>query len=200
MKDCIIVGASSDVRHFKYDNDDFIIASDGGYKFLKENNYPISLVVGDFDSLGYVPDFKDVIKLNVDKDITDSHASIEEGIKRGFKSFKIYGCTGGRIDLTLALIQDAYNFVKLGYNIEIYSLNQTIKLIYNSKIELFNDEGKISIFSLSEISKGVTLTNLKYELVDAILKSSYPLGVSNEFINNKKATIEVKDGCLVIIY
>jgi thiamine pyrophosphokinase len=58
----------------------------------------------------------------------------------------------------------------------------------------------ISILSLSPISKGVTLKNLKYELNNKELSFDFPLGVSNEFIQNKKATIEVKDGCLLIIY
>ena len=37
MNKCIIVGACKEsLRDFTYDKDDFIIASDGGYSFLKE--------------------------------------------------------------------------------------------------------------------------------------------------------------------
>ncbi|MGN1294925.1 MAG: thiamine diphosphokinase [Bacilli bacterium] len=199
MKRCIIVGACSDSwREFTYDESDFIIASDGGYTFLKEHGYPISLVVGDFDSLHCVLETNNVKKLNVIKDVTDTHVSIEEGIKQGYKEFEIYGVIGGRIDHTLAAFQDVYKWVMMGYKFTLYSKNQIVRFIYNEKIEINQKEGYISIFSPS-ISKGVTLNGLKYELKDYTLTSSFPLGVSNEFIN-KKATIEVKDGCLIIIY
>ena len=64
----------------------------------------------------------------------------------------------------------------------------------------FKGVGYISVFSLTDVSKGVTLKNLKYELTNQTLLSSFPLGVSNEFIANKKATISILDGCLLIIY
>ena len=64
MNKCIIVGACKEsLRDFTYDKDDFIIASDGGYSFLKEKGYPVHLVVGDFDSLKYVPSEDNIIKL-----------------------------------------------------------------------------------------------------------------------------------------
>ena len=82
MNKCIIVGACKEsLRDFTYDKDDFIIASDGGYSFLKEKGYPVHLVVGDFDSLKYVPSEDNIIKLDVIKDVTDTHEAIVEGIK-----------------------------------------------------------------------------------------------------------------------
>lgn len=55
------------------------------------------------------------------------------------------------------------------------------------------------MFSLSAISHGVTLKNLKYELKNAILTSEFPLGVDNEYID-KSPFIEVKDGKILLIY
>jgi len=199
MKKCIIVGSSKDSqKNFVYNKDDFIIASDGGYAYLKENNYPIDLVIGDFDSLKYIPECENKIILNPIKDVSDTHAAIEEAISREYTSFELYGCLGGRIDHSIAIIQDCSFYAKKGIKIKIIGSNQTIEYLYNDKIVFSNKEGYISVFAIG-IAKGVTIKNLKYELNNETLSSDFPLGLSNEFIN-KKATIEVKDGCLILIY
>ena len=58
--------------------------------------------------------------------------------------------------------------------------------------------GMISVFSLSEVSKGVTLKGLMYNLEKANLTNDFPLGVSNEFIIDEEAEITVEDGTLLI--
>lgn len=198
MSKCIIVGSSVDSqKEFSYKEDDFIIASDGGLKFLLEHNYKVDLVVGDFDSLKYIPTGFDMVKLNVIKDVTDTHECIEQGIKRGFKEFEIYGSLGGRIEHSFAIIQEMVGYKKKGIDIRLYAKTQSLFIIHNEKIELDGD-GFISIFAYRE-AKGVTLKNLKYEVNDITLNDDFPLGVSNEFIANKKATIVVKDGYLIIV-
>lgn len=200
MNICYIVGALNEAFHpFKYDDSDLIIACDKGYSILKCSNYRIDLIVGDFDSLGYVPKENNVLVLPKEKDVTDLHQCIEEGIKKGYSSFEIFGAIGGRFDHSIASIQDCYKYKIKGYNIKLYSSTQVIDFLFNEKKEVFKEKGYISVFSLSDVSKGVRIKNLKYELDNYELKNTFPLGVSNEFIN-KKASIEVDDGCLIIIY
>lgn len=198
MNKCFIIGACKDSqKDFTYDDTDFIIGVDGGVSFLIEKNYRIDLAIGDFDSLGYVPSLKDVIILNKEKDDTDMHEALKEGLIRKYESFDIFGCLEGRLDHTIATIQNAYRYAKDGIDIRIYNKTQILTFLTNCKLEI-EGEGYISIFALEE-ARGVTLKNLKYELKNYTLTPTFPIGVSNEFIN-KKATIEVKDGCLVIIY
>jgi thiamine pyrophosphokinase len=52
---------------------------------------------------------------------------------------------------------------------------------------------------LTEKSTGVSELGLKYQLQNAELTSTWPLGVSNSF-TGKKAEIEVKSGILLVIY
>lgn len=198
MNKCFIIGACKDSqKDFTYDDTDFIIGVDGGVSFLIEKNYRIDLAIGDFDSLGYVPSLKEVIILNKEKDDTDMHEALKEGLIRKYESFDIFGCLEGRLDHTIATIQNAYRYAKDGIDIRIYNKTQILTFLTNCKLEI-EGEGYISIFALEE-ARGVTLKNLKYELKNYTLTPTFPIGISNEFIN-KKATIEVKDGCLVIIY
>ena len=68
--------------------------------------------------------------------------------------------------------------------------------------EICDDEqkkGYVSVFSHSEKSEGVYISGLKYELENAQIVNTIPLGVSNEFIG-KKATVRVENGTLVIMW
>ena len=198
-KMCFIVGASKESQvDFSYNNNDLIIASDAGYLFLKEHNYRIDLVVGDFDSLGYKPNEENIVLLPKIKDITDTHRAILEGLEKGYKNFALVGCLYGKIEHTLANIQELKFIKDHNANASILSKNRTITILKNEKIELEREKSLISIFSFGE-AKGVYLSNLKYELNDATITDSFPLGVSNEFIN-KKATIRVDDGYLLVVY
>ena len=88
---------------------------------------------------------------------------------------------------------------KEGYNGVIYFDNECYEIL-NNEIKTFNKAiGNISIFSLSD-SSIVTLKGLKYPLDKKELTSSFPLGIDNEFIINKKASVEVHQGYVLIIY
>jgi len=198
---CIIIGAGDfDEISIKKDFDDFVIVADGGLKNAEKISLCPDLIIGDFDSLGYEPHFENMIKLPVKKDVTDTAAAIEIGIKKGCKKFEIYGGTGGREDHTIANIQNMINLVIRGFEAKIISNKQVFTAIYNNSMS-FNEDNKgyISVFSYSEISKGVTIRNLKYCIDDAILRSDNPLGVSNEFVG-KVSEIKVDNGTLLIIY
>ena len=58
--------------------------------------------------------------------------------------------------------------------------------------------GTLSIFSLSEVSRGVTLKGLLYGMEEGVLTNDFPLGVSNEFIIDEEAEVTVKEGTLLI--
>jgi thiamine pyrophosphokinase len=56
-----------------------------------------------------------------------------------------------------------------------------------------------SVFSYSERSEGVTITGARYPLTDAVLTHSYPLGVSNEFVDGACAAVSLRTGRLLIV-
>ena len=57
-----------------------------------------------------------------------------------------------------------------------------------------------SVFSMSDVSEGVTISGAKYELKDAELTNTFALGVSNQFIRGNETQLIVENGTLLIIY
>ena len=196
---CYIAGAGDCSRLFlNLKNEDFVIAVDGGYEYLKGNR--IDLVVGDFDSLSYVPEHPNVITLKPEKDDTDMLVALKEGLKRGYETFYIYGGCGGRIDHTYANIQSLAYLADHHARGYLFHENQVITMIQNDSITFHSDrKGYVSVFSYGEKAEGVIIQGLKYPLENAVLCDNVPLGVSNEF-TGKTAEISVQKGRLLVIY
>ena len=86
---------------------DLLICADGGYQAALAHGLHPHLTIGDFDSLGYVPQQGEGIQLPVAKDDTDMAVCIAEGRRRGYRDFVAAGCLGGRFDHTLSCLQCA---------------------------------------------------------------------------------------------
>ena len=196
---CYIAGAGDCSRLFlNLKKEDFVIAVDGGYEYLKENR--IDLVVGDFDSLSYVPEHPNVIALKPEKDETDMIVALKEGLKKGYEIFYIYGGCGGRIDHTYANIQSLAYLADHHARGYLFHENQVITMLQNDSITFHSDrKGYVSVFAYGEKAEGVTIQGLKYPLENAVLCDSFPLGVSNEF-TGETAEISVQKGRLFVIY
>ena len=208
---CIIIGAGDlTVGSLPYNPDtDSVIAADGGLMYCGVLELEPDLILGDFDSLDgeyaeAVESIKTklpekVITLPVEKDDTDMLAAVKYGLNLGYRSFRLYGANGGRLEHTIANIQvlkylkeqDSVGYIMDGNGMILLAQNETIS---------FRDtmEGYVNIFSLNEKAHGVTIRGLKYELSDATLTNAMPLGISNEFVG-VQSEISVKDGTLLII-
>lgn len=182
---CYIVGAGEDYGlDFAPRAEDLVIAADGGYRALQRAGIHPDLVIGDFDSLGAAPDEKQVVTLPKVKDVTDTWAAIELGEERGYREFRLYGCTGGRIEHTLANLQTVADVTARGEICRLYDKKQVIFGISGGTTVEFGPEahGFVSLFSHTDRCTGVTLRGLKYTLEDAELGNCFPLGISNEFL------------------
>lgn len=201
-KTCYIIGAGDITDpHITATAEDLIICADGGYKYKDILGRECDLVVGDFDSLGSVPDTDKKIVAPTEKDETDMMLAVMSGLDRGYDNFVILGALGGeRSDHSVANIQLLHYIVSRGAEGTILHGNEVFTAFSKGTLTLGADlKGYISVFSLTDESRGVTLKNLKYTLEDATLHSYMPVGVSNEFIG-KEAAIEVKEGALLVVY
>lgn len=199
---CYIIGAGDvSVSGYKADEDDFIICADGGYRYKDLLGRECDCVVGDFDSYGTVPETDKKIVAPCEKDETDMMLAVDTGYAGGYRDFILFGALGGeRWDHSVANIQLLHYITSKGAKGTIIHGDEVFTAFKNDTLELESDlQGYISVFSLSDESRGVTLKNLKYTLENAVLHSFNPVGVSNEFIG-KKAEISVKDGVLLAVY
>lgn len=180
-------------------SDDYVIAADGGLLHAQSLGLTPDLILGDFDSLGYVPEESTLFP--VEKDDTDAMLAVRKGLELGCKEFLLYGSLDGpRLDHTVANFQTLQFLADHGAKGHLIGQTQIATLVKNGNLTFPADAaGYISLFCLGDDARGVSLENLKYTLEDATLSAGFPLGVSNQFIG-KSARISVKLGSLLVIY
>lgn len=198
---CYIVGAGENYGlDFKPEDEDFVIAVDAGYRFLEEKEIRVSLAVGDYDSLCYVPRHPNVIVLKPEKDDTDMLAALREGIRAGYECFCIYCGTGGRLDHTIANLQLLADLAAEGKRGFLFDRESVITAVTDGSLVFpGGTSGYVSVFSHTEQAVGVYLEGLKYKLEDATLTNTYPLGISNEF-TGEESRITVRKGTLLVFF
>ncbi len=201
MKSCFIYCAGEHYDSFIVpEADDMTVAVDGGYETMLRLNITPKLAVGDFDSLGYVPENVEIVKHPAVKDDTDTALACKLVTDRGYDRLYLHGVFGKRLDHSLANIQLMTRLSEEGVEVFAFDNGYTATVITNSSV-LFDSEykGTISVFSMSDTSCGVTEDNLKYLLENVILTSDVPLGVSNEFTGDC-AKITVENGSLLLLF
>ena len=140
-----------------------------------------------------------MITLPTVKDVTDTWAAIELGKERGYRRFWLYGCTGGRIDHTLANLQTLAALAEQGMTGVLVDQHQMITALRNGAMDFTPERtGFLSVFSHTDRCTGVCLKGLKYELEHAELTNRFPLGVSNEFVGTP-SRVSVENGTLILV-
>ena len=193
MKTCIIFCAAGfDGLLFPVPEDALVIAADGGLRHTQALGIRPDVILGDFDSLGYVPDDSQVYP--VEKDDTDAMLAVRVGLERGCDFFLFYGAMDGpRLDHTVANFQTLGYLATHGARGALIGRDYIATVLCEETIEFSEDAaGILSLFCLGA-SAEVTIEGLKYGLDHGTLTPDFPLGVSNHF-EGKAARITVHDG------
>ena len=199
---CYIVGAMPLEPELvpQLQEDDFLIAADGGYASLSASGVVPHLVVGDFDSLGGVPEHPNVHRLPCVKDDTDIGYAIKLGLEQGYTRFLLLGGVGGRLDHTIANLQ-LLDYLSCHGALGILAGGGYAATAITNRSFSFpaSCSGYCSVFCQGGTARGVTLEGLKYSLTDGELAGNFPLGVSNEF-TGIPARVSVQDGTLLLVW
>ena len=179
--------------------EDLVIAADGGLVHTEQLGITPQLILGDFDSLGYIPAGAQVFP--AEKDDTDAMLAARAGLDRGFREFVIYGgLEGPRLEHTVANYQTLQFLADRGAEAYLVGENQMVTVLKNGTLRFSADAaGYLSLFCMGNDAKGITLEGLKYTLTDGSLTAGFPLGVSNQFVG-QAASVTVKDGSLLVIF
>lgn len=179
---------------------DMTICADAGYKAALAHGLTPDLTIGDFDSMNGDPADGEVIVLPVHKDDTDTVVCLREGRKRGYSSFIIAGCLGGRFDHTLACLQCAVDCAVRGEEVWLCDAQNRVTALLPGTYTFPRIPGrKISLLAYTPKVEGVCLRGTLWELDDAVLSNSYPLGCSNEW-NSDRAQLTFREGILIVCF
>ena len=179
--------------------EDYLLAADGGLRHLEKLNLVPHGIIGDFDSLGYVPTGAEVFP--VEKDDTDAMLAARKGLELGYREFLFYGSLDGkRLDHTVSNFQTLQFLADRGATGYLVGQDYLVTVIKEETLEFPAEAaGILSLFCLGPDAEGVTLENLHYPLQSGRLTSGFPLGVSNHFVG-KSAKISVKKGRLLALW
>ena len=186
---------------------DCVIGVDGGCRFAIDHGIFMDYAVGDFDTLEadyfeMIPKETEMIKLNPQKDETDTETAIL--LARDIKSSGVFilGGIGSRVDHSMANIALLQLLLKakipgwiLDEHNKICLVDQSYELARTEKFGTY-----ISLLPFTEEVRGICLKGMKYSLEDGSMSRFYnpSLGVSNEIVG-EKGVITLKSGILVVI-
>ena len=194
----IFCWSESDRKPFDITEDDYIICADSGFKYAERLGIKPDLLLGDFDSMELPAFSGEVCRLPVEKDDTDTMLALKKGLSLGYRSFRIFGGTGGRLDHTLANLQSLLYLAERDAVGWLYDKNFVYSAIKNETVTLKGKKDAVfSVFAMNGPARGVSIRGAKYCVENAELRPDFPLGVSNHFLDGE-VQIAVKDGVLII--
>ncbi len=179
--------------------EDYILAADGGLIHTQALGLTPNCILGDFDSLGYVPEGSVVFP--VEKDDTDAMLAVKQGLSLGYEEFLLYGSLDGkRLDHTVANFQTLQFLADHGAAGYLIGKDYMATVIKNEALTFSSDAaGILSVFCMGADATGVSLTGVKYPLQGGTLTAGFPLGVSNHFMGTD-ATVSVTNGSLLVLF
>ena len=182
--------------------DDYIVAADGGWQLALQMGVKPSLLVADFDSLGVpsLPEGVECVSLPTEKDVTDTAEAVRLAYDKGYRSFLLLGCTGGRLDHQQATFAVAADYAQKGCEITIADEQNEIHwLTPGSYVYPACPDEKVSLFAFGDKVTGLFVDGLKYSVSDYTLSPYDPLCVSNEWVG-EDASLSFRSGVLQLYF
>lgn len=200
MGKCIVFCAAEfDRLACPIEPEDYVIAADGGLQHTQALGIEPQEILGDFDSLGYIP--QDARVFPVEKDDTDAMLAARRGLALGFRELLYYGSLDGkRLDHTVANYQTLQYLADHGARGYLVGQDFLVTVVKEGRISFpEGTEGLLSVFCLGADARGVSLRGLYYPLEGGTLTAGFPLGVSNHF-TGAPAEISVEEGSLLVMW
>ncbi|MCM1132761.1 MAG: thiamine diphosphokinase [Ruminococcus flavefaciens] len=177
-----------------------IICADSGYRYAEKLGITPDIIMGDFDSYtGGFPDNTEIYRSIPEKDDTDTLLAVKTAILRGCDEIVLYGALGKRFDHTFANIQTLVYAFENGCAMSIIDADNEITVQGSGERHYRKRDGwYFSIFSLTDTALIKKYSGVKYPLEDYLLKSGFPIGVSNE-IKADEAVLQIESGLVLVV-
>ena len=167
MKRCVIFCAAGfDHLAAPIRKDDLVIAADGGLQHTQRLGITPDVILGDFDSLGFIPEGANVFP--VEKDDTDAMLAVRHGLRAGCGEFLLYGSLDGkRLDHTVANFQTLQFLADRGSLGYLIGLDYMVTVVKDGSVTFpAGAEGILSVFCMGSDAQGVTIEGAQYGLAD----------------------------------
>ena len=184
------------------DGAEYMIACDRGLRYALDSELVPDIVIGDFDSLEdqeALDQFRNVVRYPKEKDDTDTMLAIKHAISLGFSNIQIFGAFGGRMDHFIANIQAAAYAAAHGALCRMTGRDEEAWVFSGRTVSIPKKSGwSFSLFALTDICSGVTLTDMKYPAENVTVTNTFPIGISNEYLADT-TDVSVKEGILLVM-
>ena len=197
-------GELSWYRQFK-DSFDRVICVDGGTAWAMRIGLVPHRVVGDMDSISLeAMDYAASLGTEFtvvprEKENTDFQLGLELAEQDGASEIVVWGGTGSRLDHSLSNLFSASALVLLGIKVCFRSPREDVHLI-NDRLVLPGKVGDtVSLITLGDESRGVTLRGFQYPLANATLNGRWQHAVSN-VIADPDPEVAIGSGVVAVIH
>lgn len=201
MKKALIITAHIEQLHYidlDFHQFDAVICADGGLLIAENMGLIPTYLIGDYDSMD-LPDTPDVIRLPMEKDMTDTEAAVDMAVSLGYENITILGGLGGRFDHTMGNLGVMAKYCSKLSHIAFVDGQNYVRMVPPGRYEMPKNPYKyLGIISYGDFAENVTLTGVKYPLDGYFLSHETSLGVSNE-VTADMAEISFTSGKLLII-
>lgn len=180
---------------------DYVIACDHGYDHAKRMGIRPDIIIGDLDSLdqGGRMETVPVLRYPEQKDDSDTMLAVKYALQEGFTHLILTCALGGRLDHLFANLQTMAYAAQRNCEAELYGEGEYIRTFTGGMLELPRREGySLSLFSLSDICTGLTIEGAAYNVSQADLTNTFPLGLSNGW-KADRVLITMKQGILLVV-
>lgn len=185
--------------------DDWLIAADGGLRHLRAIDRAPHVLIGDLDSVSAEEvawaeaHGTRVLRYPPEKDDTDLELALALARADGYKTVRIIGALGGRVDHMLGNLALLANPALEGLDARIIQPGTEVFLV-RGQVEIEGGPGDlVSLLPVFGIAHGVTTTALQYPLRGESLLPYRTRGISNVMLE-KRAGVSVSAGTLLCIH
>lgn len=184
---------------------DRLIAADGGARHLMRLGLTPAVVVGDMDSLTETELAQleqagaRLVRYPKDKDETDLELALGAALAEGWRSVRVVGALGGRLDQTLGNLALLAQALPRGVDLRLDDGVEEVFLV-RGYMEVEGEAGDVvSLLPLGGPARGVTTHALQYSLAGETLLAERTRGISNVMLGSR-AGVEVMDGVLICVH
>jgi thiamine pyrophosphokinase len=179
-----------------------VIGVDRGCGIALKHNIPLTVAIGDFDSLPQT-DYQmlqqrgiPVLTFPANKDQSDAEIAFDWAIRQGYETLIVLGFSGGRLDHQQALIQALFKYKHPG--LRLITPEQTIQYL-SAGFHLIKKEKPFEVFSLFTLSQAlVSLKGAVYPLQNTKIDGSSIYTLSNGWVNQDPVELILHTGEILL--